>query len=71
MRIFDGVEDKKDTDDKNLSFIKSQEYNCPKCQTDNTEKHKYYRRCNNDNCKVVTYFSPDYTIAMKETTIDD
>jgi hypothetical protein len=28
---------------------------CPECATDDTEQVAYYWRCNNDNCKTLTY----------------
>ena len=34
---------------------------CPHCGSTDTEKVKYYWRCNADDCDVITYIHTDYT----------
>lgn len=38
---------------------------CPRCGKDHTEKHHYYWRCNNGNCKVTTFISTQYRITKR------
>lgn len=34
-----------------------EEHLCPKCGSSNTEGVAYYRRCNNPDCRVITYLT--------------
>lgn len=39
---------------------------CPECGSSNTEQHKYYWRCLDDDCDVSTYHSSSYTVNVGE-----
>lgn len=72
MKIFDDVENDIPNNIIDQSRCKAQNKKlqkrnlCPKCGTDNTEKHKYYWRCQNSNCNVITYHPSTYTMNMKQ-----
>lgn len=34
---------------------------CPACGSEETEDVKYYHRCHNTSCPVITFITTDYT----------